>query len=133
MNIFEQASRQQLTFDTAKGVIPTDFLWGIPLTSKGGFSLDDIARKVSKELKEITEESFVEVRSNPKKAILELRLEIVKFVIASRIEYNAAQLAAESKAEQRKKLLQLLDKKKEAAMDDLSVEQVEARIAELTA
>ena len=46
VNIFEQASRNKLRFDTnIKGVISTEDLWDLPLTSDTGrVNLDDIAK-----------------------------------------------------------------------------------------
>lgn len=132
MNIFEQASRANLHLDTNRGALTFSELWSVPLTSKQGFSLDAIARSVNSELKELSEESFVAVKSNPAKAELELKLEVVKHIIASRMAENEDKLRADSKAEERKKLLMLLDKKKESELENLSVGEIESRIAELT-
>ena len=132
MNIFEQASRQKLTFESIRGAIVVSDLWDMPLSSKSGFCLDSIARTVNTDLKSVSEESFVEVRTNPAKAQLELKLEIVKYVIADRLQANAAKEIAGGQAVERTRLIGLLEKKKDAALEGLSAEELQTRIAALS-
>lgn len=131
MNIFEQASRQKLRFASAKGELTVEQLWDLPLTAKGQFDLDFLARTINRELKAQAEESFVTTRANPAKAKLELALELVKHVIAAKIEEaNAARKARDNKAE-RDRLLSILGQKEDAALLELTPEQIRARLAEL--
>ena len=50
MNLFKEALVQKLRFKTIRGNISTEELWDIPLTSKNGFSLNDIAKDIYLEL-----------------------------------------------------------------------------------
>ncbi len=54
MNIFENASKTKVRFETSKGEVSVEELWDLSLTS-----LDSIAKVISKELKEASEESFI--------------------------------------------------------------------------
>jgi len=58
--MFEKASRSKLRFMSTKGLLTVEDLWDIPLTSKNGVSLDDIAKSLHKQIKESEETSFVE-------------------------------------------------------------------------
>lgn len=131
VNIFELATRQQLRFLTARGVVTTEQLWEMPLTSKTGFDLDSLAKQVNAELKSVSEESFVKTVTSPAKAEWELKLEIIKHVIAVKIEENAARLNKAKKAEERQKLIALLGKKQDAALENLSEEEIKKQLAAL--
>lgn len=131
MNIFEQASRASLTFSSARGVLSTDELWSLPLQAKSGFDLDNLAKGVSRELKAMDEESFVETNTNPAKGLASLRLEILKHVIASKQEENLARKNAAANAEMRERLLGALADKQEDELKNLSKEEILAQLAKL--
>lgn len=131
MNIFEQASRLKLRFPSVRGELTTEQLWDMPLTSKNDFNLDRVARTVNSELKAMDEESFVDTSSNPAKRLAELKLEIVKVVIADRQEANARSLQAASRAEERQRLLAALAKKDDQALNEMSADDIKKRLNEL--
>lgn len=131
MNIFEQASRLGLRFPSSKGELTTEQLWSLPLTSARDLSLDNVARAVNTLLKNVTEDSFVETKTNPAKADYTLKLEIVKHIISVRQEENdQARKAAEKKA-LKEKLTAALADKQDASLKTLSVEELQAQIAAL--
>lgn len=131
MNIFEQATRQKIRFPSAKGELTTEQLWELPLTSKTGFDLDTVAREVNRDLKETAEESFVSTRANPARAQLELKLELVKHVIAVKITEAESREQAAARAQERQRLQEILNKKQDAALEGLSVEEIQKRLIEL--
>jgi hypothetical protein len=131
MNIFEQASRKGLRFSTTRGQIQTDELWSIPLQHKSGFDLDNIAKDHNAALKSVTDESFVVTADHPMKAELTLKMEIIKHIIAVKLEERKSAVEAAAKAEQRQKLLAVLEKKQDAALEDLTPEQIQAKLDEL--
>ena len=131
MNIFEQATRQALRFSSNRGDLSTEQLWDLPLTSRQGFDLDSVAKEVNQRLKSVTEESFVVKTTNPEKDSLELKLEVLKHIIAAKqAEADARRNAAERAAE-RQKLYDILAEKQDSALKDLSVEDIQKRLAEL--
>ena len=133
MNIFEQASRFAIRFDSARGPnLNTEQLWGMPLTSAAdGFSLDEVAKAVKRKLNSLTEDSFVTTAENPLKADLELKLEIVKHVIAFKLaEVEALKSAAANKAELNR-LIEVLGDKQDSALRRLTPAQLQARIDSL--
>lgn len=52
MNIFEIAVREAYRFNTNKGLITTEQLWTLPLTSRSGVSLESIGQVIYTELQE---------------------------------------------------------------------------------
>lgn len=131
MNIFEQASRLSLRYASTKGSLTTEQLWDLPLQSKTNFDLDTVAKAAHQELKAAGEESFVATTANPARALLELRLDIIKHIIAVRLAENQAKSEASARAAERARLVEILGKKEDAALESLTPEQIKERIAAL--
>lgn len=127
--LFVEATRAKYRFESKVGLVTVEDLWNLPLTSTTKANLDDIAIKLSRELK-ATDESFVVQKSN-KNTELENKLEIVKYVIQVRQEENAAKLAETQKAAQRERLMELIAKKEGESLEALSLDELKAMVASL--
>lgn len=132
MNIFEQASIQKLRFQSVKGELTVEQLWDLPLQSRNQFDLDTIAKSVNRDLKATEEESFVSTRANPAKTRLTLMLEILKHIISVKMEAAEEARTKANQAEEKQKLLRLLEEKQIEQLRSLSVEQIAERIKELS-
>ena len=131
MSMFEQSSRKQLRFPSKAGDITVEQLWHLPLTSKTGLDLDAVARTTNIELKAVTEDSFVAVTPNPAKAMLTLKLDVLKHIIATVQAEQKASTEAVLRKQQKENLLGILADKKVDALKGLSVAELEAQIAAL--
>ena len=131
MSIFEQASRAKLRFPSIKGELTTEQLWDIPLQSKTGFDLDNIAKAVNREVKAVTEESFV-TEVNPANTRLTLAFDVVRHVIAVKIKEASIAAERHNKIAERDKLLDILADKQDAALKQLSPEEIQKRLRELS-
>lgn len=115
-NLFEVATRKKLRFASPKGLLTTEDLWDLPMT--GNTSLDTVSKLANRDVKVSAEESFV-VDATPINDIAVLKLDVLKHIIAVRKAEQAARMAAQEKADRRRKLLDLLaekDNEKDAAM-----------------
>lgn len=134
-NLFITATREGYEFATSRGPMTVVDLWKIPLRSKkegDGFNLDAVAKAVNAELKQAGEGSFVDARS-PKTTVLENKLEVVKFVIATlKAEEEKAAKRAEDRVEAAK-IRELLAQKQDQSMAALSEDALRARLATLEA
>jgi len=128
--LFELALRGKFRFDSVRGELTTEDLFQLPLTSRNGLDLDNVAKAVNAELKEMGEESFVEVVS-PRKTELEYKLEIVKYIIKMRKDENAAKLEFAKRKQEIEKIESLLERKSEEALSSLSEEELKSRLASL--
>lgn len=132
-NLFEYASRNKLRFTSVKGEITAEQLWDIPLRSRDDFNLDAVAKNANKAFKAATEESFVNTEPRPEHVRLEMTLEVVKHVIATKIEEEAAAVKrAETKAE-KETLLKILAEKQEGKLSNLTEAELRKRIKALDA
>ena len=131
MDLIIKATRKKYRFPSNKGPLLLEQLWDLPLQAKNGFSLDNIAQELDREIQAAGRTSFVEKGGNPAKTELEEKLAIVVFVIETiQAENKAAREASARKAE-RDMLVEALHDKKKAEILNLSAEQLEARIAAL--
>ena len=121
--MFEKASKLKLRFNY-KGLVGVEDLWDISLTD-----LNNIAKGVNRELKEVAgEEDFISTSTASSKAreVLQLRLDILKHIIAVKIEQRDALKASKEKAEQKQKIMEIISKKQDAALENKSIEELKA-------
>lgn len=131
MNLFEIATREKFRFASIKGELSVEQLWDVSLTSKTGFDLDTIARTVNQELKETDTESFVHTTVSSKRELLQQKLDVVKHIIAYKVDKCIALQRAAEKAAEKQKLLQILETKQNAQLQELSIEEIQARLQNL--
>lgn len=129
-DIFEKATKLRLRFMTEKGVLSTEDLWSLPLTSKNSLSLNAIAVAVNKSLKASTEESFVEEKPS-EDPVLRLKLEVIKRIIEVKKEEAAMAATARERAERKQNLLKIIKEKEEGAMSEKSLEDLKAELEKL--
>lgn len=130
-NIFEYATRNVLRFASARGALSVEQLWDVPLRSRDDFNLNTIAKTANKALKEISEESFVETTKTAEHTRREIAMEVVKYVIDTKLtEETAAKNRADKKLE-KEKLLGILAEKQAGKLSELSEKELQKRIAAL--
>ena len=128
---FELAVKLKVRFATSRGDASLEQLYDMPLTSRNGFDLDTTARSVYQELKSIDEVSFVSSVPNKAKDLLQLKLDLITHVIASKLDENAKVLKAAKNKEERQKLLAILNQKQDEELSTLSADEIKARILAL--
>jgi hypothetical protein len=129
--MFEKATRLKLRFESTKGLLTTEDLWDLPLNSAARHAnLNDVARAISRELKDSSQEDFVSQKT-PENDVLQLKMDIVKHVIAVRLaEADAAKQAA-ARREKKERLLGLIEQKQNEQLGGKSLEELQAMVAEL--
>lgn len=126
MELFQQASRLKLRFDSPKGLLSVEDLWDLPLTSGAGkANLDDIAKGLNRLLKESREEvSFVKPVTNSIATEVQLAFDICKTVIDVRVAERDAKVEAEKRRETKQRILELIEKKKDQSLEGKSLEEL---------
>ena len=133
MNIFQQAAKIGLTFSSASGPLSVAQLYDLPLTSRTkALSLDNVSADLLKRMEAEPRVSLV--ASSPRSgegAINELRVEILKAIIADKQAEQAAAVNEEVRRSEKEQLRQALQDRKNADLQNLSVAELEARLAAL--
>jgi hypothetical protein len=128
---FLAATRLKLRFPSAKGDLSIEQLWDIPLTSKNGFSVNDVAVSINREFKSLEEESFVDVFSNPRRDQLALSLEVIREVIRIRQSEARERSNAAARESLKRQIKDAIATKRQEALTSGSVEELEAKLREL--
>lgn len=123
MSIFEQATKTGLRFKAQNGLVTTEDLWCLTLTN-----LDAMAKGYRKELRE-ADDSFIDTKSSNDQ--LELKFEIVKHIISSKIADRDEKIAARDKAARKQEILGVLAQKKSDSLLNMSVEDLEKELKNL--
>lgn len=127
--MYKFAAQNKLRFPSCRGELTVEQLFELPLKSASGFDLNSVAQAINKELKTTGEESFVEdVTEDPHRKALSVALEIVKDVIKTKQEENAARLNRAKRAEERRKILDAMSAKQDQALTAASIEELQAKL-----
>ena len=124
MSIFKEAAKLKLRFK-AKGNMSVEDLFDLPLTSKDGVSLNDIAKEIYKNIKEDSGIDFVgEVIETDR--IEELKLQIVKEIIKDKKDDIKRKEESEVKKSHNENIDKLIAAKEAEALSNLSIEDLKA-------
>ena len=108
INIFEYATRNKLRFSSNRGELSVEQLWDLPLRSRDDFNLDNVAKLANKALKD-KEESFVETTKTAEQTRREIALEVVKYVIQTKLNEEEAAKKRAANRQEKQKLLEILE------------------------
>ena len=117
--MFEKALRAKVRFNTSQGMIATEDLWELNLNL-----LDDLAVSLYKETRDRDGASFIKKTGVDENAYLDLKFELVKYVIETRLaDIETAKMATERKNQKDAIMAVILDKQNEElrgrTVDDL--------------
>ena len=122
-NYFEVATRTKMRFPY-KGMISVEELWDLSITA-----LDSIFKELNSRMRLTKEESLMNVKSKADE-LLELQIDIVKYIAAvKQEEAEAAKKNAEIKA-RNQKIMQLIDEKEDEKLKNLPVEELKKMLTD---
>lgn len=123
--MYKKASKMKLRFATAKGNLTVEDLWQLNLAS-----LDVIAVALDEELSKTPKKSFIS-EINPENEIIQIKFNIVKDIINDKLTEKADREQAKNKQAEKSRLLDILSRKQAESLENLSEEELKARIAAL--
>ena len=131
MNLFERAARGKYRFPSGKGNLTVEQLFDLPLQG-GAANLDAVAIALDQELEKAAPRSFVSQNTaDAERSELQAKLDIVKHVIQSKLTAQQAAERRAARAEQRRQLLEALDRKDNEALEAMSREEILRKLTEL--
>ena len=129
---FVSLARKAVRFDTPRGFIDFEQLWDLPLRNKTGVDLNSVAVAAHKALKDAEDATdFVGGATNPKKDVAALRMKSIKFVIDAKLQEGKAEVARQQASNQREVILAALERKQNAAIDNMTEEELKASLKSL--
>lgn len=134
-NLHELAIRKKYRFPSVQGDLNAEQLYGLPLKSKRDSDADlkSIAIALHQEIQLVADTNFVDDDVPQIDVDLQNRFELVKHVIdVKKREIAAAKVAAQNNAA-RVKIAEIRNRKQDAALEDKSIEELDAILAEIEA
>lgn len=130
INLHEVAVREGYRFPSVRGELTVENLWQLPLTGNDGCNLDVIAVALDDQVEGLGKKSFIKAVSKDDQ-VLKNKLELVKYIIDTKLAEKQAEAEANTKAIKAKQLRLLLAEKQAEATKELSIEEIQAQLAEL--
>lgn len=126
VNIFEYATREKLRFPF-KGEISVEDLWDLPLTN-----LDKVYKSLNAQAKQNNEASLISSSvKTAEESRLEAKIEIVRYIFAVKDNEAKARRQAVEKAEKKQKIMSIIARKQDEALENMSAEDLQKMLDEL--
>lgn len=124
MNIFEYAVANKFRFPY-KGSVSTEDLYDLSVTE-----LDSIYKNLKREVKKANEDSLL-VTQSKEDIVLNIKIEIVKFIVTKKLTQAEAKKKEKENKEKRERLLEIKAQRENAALENMSDEELDKALAEL--
>lgn len=122
--LFINAMRNNYQFPF-RGMINVIDLWDLSLTN-----LDSVFKTLNAEVKKSEEESLLNTKSKEDEEISN-KIEIVKYIVGVKLDEKKKREDAKKNAEMRQRLLEIKAKRQDAALENMSDEDLDKALAEL--
>ena len=122
--LFINATRNNYQFPF-RGMINVIDLWDLSLTN-----LDSVFKTLNAEAKKSEEESLLNTKSKEDEEISN-KIEIVKYIVSVKLDEKKKREDAKKNAEMRQRLLEIKAKRQDAAIENMSDEDMDKALAEL--
>lgn len=136
INIFEVATRDQYRFPTAKGLLSTEELWGLPLTSEAGkVNLNDIYADLFAQIEAQGKAAGHSLEAPAPKGdqTLGVKVDIVKHIYNVRKAENKAKLDKAARRETARILEQAIRDQEANKIASTPLDELKAQLAALQA
>lgn len=124
VNIFEYAVRNKVRFPF-RGLISVEDLWDLSLAN-----LDSIYKSLNKQAKQSDEESLLSTKTNVD-AELEIKINIVKYIVSTKLEERKARENENMKKIQKQKIMSAIAAKEDEALQNSSVEDLKKMLNDI--
>ena len=122
-NMFEIAARNKFRFPF-KGMISTEDLWDLSVEN-----LDNVFKMLNSEMKKTKEESLLSTKSKDDE-VLELKIEIVKHIVAVKQEEKEVREKKFLNRERNQKIMSIIAAKQDEQLHNMSVEELQKLLVE---
>ena len=122
--MFEVAIRSKFRFNF-RGSISTEDLWDLSVTD-----LDSIFKVLNSQVKQVKEESLLGSKSQQDKE-LELKIDIIKYIVTTKLEEQELRSKAREVKEYEQKLLSIMADKQDEELKNKSVDEIKRMLEEL--
>lgn len=123
-NLFEIATRNRYRFNY-KGVMTVEDLWSLRVED-----LDAIFKMLNRQKKIADEDSLLATKSAEDQDLAN-KIDIVRYIVSVKLAEAAERVSAAEKKAQRDKIMEIVAKKKDKALEDMVIEDLMKKLEEL--
>lgn len=123
-NLFEIATRNRYRFNY-KGVMTVEDLWSLRVED-----LDAIFKMLNRQKKTADEDSLLATKSAEDQDLAN-KIDIVRYIVSVKLAEAAERVSAAEKKAQRDKIMEIVAKKKDKALEDIGIEDLMKKLEEL--
>lgn len=123
-NLFEIATRNRYRFNY-KGVMSVEDLWSLRVED-----LDAIFKMLNRQKKTADEDSLLAAKSAEDQDLAN-KIDIVRYIVSVKLAEAAERVSAAEKKAQRDKIMEIVAKKKDKALEDMGIEDLMKKLEEL--
>lgn len=123
-NLFEIATRNRYRFNY-KGVMTVEDLWSLRVED-----LDAIFKMLNRQKKTSDEDSLLATKSAEDQDLAN-KIDIVRYIVSVKLAEAADRVSAAEKKAQRDKILEIVAKKKDKALEDMGIDDLMKKLEEL--
>lgn len=123
-NLFEIATRNRYRFNY-KGVMTVEDLWSLRVED-----LDAIFKMLNRQKKTADEDSLLATKSAEDQDLAN-KIDIVRYIVSVKLAEAAERVSAAEKKEQRDKIMEIVAKKKDKALEDMGIDDLMKKLEEL--
>lgn len=123
-NLFEIATRNRYRFNY-KGVMTVEDLWSLRVED-----LDAIFKMLNRQKKAADEDSLLATKSAEDQDLAN-KIDIVRYIVSVKLAEAAERVSAAEKKAQRDKIMEIVAKKKDKALEDMGIDDLMKKLKEL--
>lgn len=123
-NLFEIATRNRYRFNY-KGVMTVEDLWSLRVED-----LDATFKMLNRQKKTADEDSLLATKSAEDQDLAN-KIDIVRYIVSVKLAEAAERVSAAEKKAQRDKIMEIVAKKKDKALEDMGIEDLMKKLEEL--
>ena len=123
-NLFEIATRNRYRFNY-KGVMSVEDLWSLRVED-----LDAIFKMLNRQKKTADEDSLLATKSAEDQDLAN-KIDIVRYIVSVKLAEAAERVSAAEKKAQRDKIMEIVAKKKDKALEGMGIEDLMKKLEEL--
>lgn len=123
-NLFEIATRNRYRFNY-KGVMTVEDLWSLRVED-----LDAIFKMLNRQKKTADEDSLLATKSAEDQDLAN-KIDIVRYIVSVKLAEAAERVSVAEKKAQRDKIMEIVAKKKDKALEDMGIEDLMKKLEEL--
>ena len=123
-NLFEIATRNRYRFNY-QGVMTVEDLWSLRVED-----LDAIFKMLNRQKKTADEDSLLATKSAEDQDLAN-KIDIVRYIVSVKLAEAAERVSAAEKKAQRDKIMEIVAKKKDKALEDMGIEDLMKKLEEL--